>query len=91
VVGNQAIAFKGSAGDAIVYPSTALHEVVPVRSGQRLVSITFIESFVPDQHQRTQIYELNEVAALEGLTMKWESRVRLDVVRQNLLRMWSTT
>ena len=91
VVGNQAIAFKGSAGEAIVYPSTALHEVVPVRSGQRLVSITFIESFVPDQHQRTQIYELNEIAALEGLTMKWESRVRLDVVRQNLLRMWSTT
>jgi len=33
----------------------------------------------------------NEVAALEGMTMKWESRVRLDVVRQNLLRMWSTT
>ena len=91
VVGNQAIAFKGAAGEAIVYPSTALHEVVPVRSGQRLVSITFIESFVADQHRRTQIYELNEIAALEGLTMKWESRVRLDVVRQNLLRMWSTT
>jgi PKHD-type hydroxylase len=91
VVGNQAIAFKGAAGDAVVYPSTALHEVVPVRSGQRLVSITFIESFVSDQHQRTQIYELNEIAALEGLAMKWENRVRLDVVRQNLLRMWSTT
>jgi PKHD-type hydroxylase len=89
VVGNQAIAFKGQAGEALVYPSTALHEVVPVRSGQRLVSITFIESFVPDQHQRTQVYELNEIAALEGLTMKWENRVRLDVVRQNLLRMWS--
>ena len=27
----------------------------------------------------------------KGLTMKWESRVRLDVVRQNLIRMWSTT
>ncbi len=33
----------------------------------------------------------NEIAALEGLSMKWENRVRLDVVRQNLLRMWSTT
>jgi hypothetical protein len=54
-------------------PSTTLHEVVPVRSGQRLVSITFIESFIADQHQRTQVYELNEIAALEGL-MKWESR-----------------
>ena len=91
VLGNQAIAFKGAPGDAIVYPSTALHEVVPVRSGQRLVSITFVESHIADQHKRTQVYELNEIAAMEGLSMKWESRVRLDVVRQNLLRMWSTT
>ena len=89
VVGNQAIAFKGAPGDAIVYPSTTLHEVVPVRSGERLVSITFIESFIADQHKRTQVYELNEIAALEGLSMRWENRVRLDVVRQNLLRMWS--
>ena len=90
-MGNLAIPIKSAAGEAIVYPSTALHEVVPVRSGQRLVSITFIESLIADQHQRTQVYELNEIAALEGLTMKWENRVRLDVVRQNLLRMWSTT
>ena len=67
-----------------------LHEVIPVRSGERLVSITFIESCIADQHQRTQVYELNEIAALEGLSMKWENRVRLDVVRQNLMRMWST-
>ncbi len=91
VVGNQAIAFKADAGDAIVYPSTTLHEVVPVRSGQRLVSITFIESLIADQHQRAQVFELNEIAALEGNNMQWESRVRLDVVRQNLLRMWSST
>jgi len=90
-MGNLAIPIKSAAGEAIVYPSTALHEVVPVRSGQRLVSITFIESLIADQHQRTQVYELNEIAALEGLAMKWENRVRLDVVRQNLLRMWSTT
>jgi PKHD-type hydroxylase len=91
VAGNQTLAFKDAAGDAIVYPSTTLHEVAPVRSGQRLVSITFIESYIADQHQRNQVYELNEIAALEGNNMRWESRVRLDVVRQNLLRMWSTT
>lgn len=91
VVGNQAIAFKGDAGDVMLYPSTTLHEVVPVVSGERLVSITFIESYIADTHQRMQVYELNELAALEGGTMKWENRVRLDVVRQNLMRMWSTT
>jgi PKHD-type hydroxylase len=65
--------------------------VVPVRAGQRLVSITFVESFIADAHRRTQVYELNEIAALEGNTMRWESRVRLDFVRQNLMRMWSET
>ena len=91
VAGNQAIAFKGNPGEAIIYPSTTLHEVMPVTAGQRLVSITFIESLIADLHQRTQVYELNEIAALEGNTLKWESRVRLDVVRQNLMRMWSNT
>ena len=90
-IGNQSLPFKEAPGTALVYPSTTLHEVVPVRAGQRLVSITFIESFVADQHQRMQVYELNEIAALEGNTMRWESRVRLDVVRQNLMRMWSET
>ena len=62
-----------------------------MRSGQRLVSITFIESFIADQHARMQVYELNEIAALEGMRMNPESRVRLDVVRQNLMRMWTST
>ncbi len=89
-IGTRTLAFKGEPGDAIVYPSTTMHEVKPVRSGQRLVAITFMESLIADQHQRLQLYELNEVAALEGLNMSWENRVRLDVVRQNLMRMWAT-
>jgi PKHD-type hydroxylase len=88
-LGAKPTMFKGVPGSAVVYPSTTLHEVRPVRSGARLVSITFIESIVPDQTQRNLIYELNEVGALEGLKMQWESRVRLEAVRQNLLRMWS--
>jgi PKHD-type hydroxylase len=90
ILGNQTLNFKGAPGEAIVYPSTTLHEVTPVRSGQRLVGITFIESLVADQHQRMQIYNLNEVAALEGETMQWENRVRLQIVCQNLMRMWSS-
>lgn len=89
-LGGRPSLFKGAPGSAIVYPSTTLHEVRPVRSGARLVSLTFIESFVPDQVRRNLLYELNEVGALEGLKMQWESRVRLEAVRQNLLRMWSS-
>jgi PKHD-type hydroxylase len=90
VAGNQTFAFKGEAGDAIVYPSTSLHEVAPVRFGQRLVSITFIESLVADAHLRGMLYEVNEIAAIEGNNMNWESRVRLDVLRHNLMRMWAS-
>jgi PKHD-type hydroxylase len=88
-LGTKPVVIKGEAGSLIVYPSTQLHEVTPVRRGQRLVSITFIESLIPDEFLRTQIYELNEVAALEGLKMDWSNRVRLEAVRNNLLRLWS--
>ena len=88
-LGAKPAVFKGEAGSVIVYPSTQLHEVAPVRRGQRLVSITFIESLIPDEFQRTQLYELSEVAALEGLKMEWNNRVRLEAVKNNLLRLWS--
>lgn len=88
-LGTRPVVAKGPPGAAIVYPSSMVHEVRPVRSGTRLVSITFIESLIADEHQRTQLYELGEVSALEGLNMRWENRVRLEAVRQNLMRMWS--
>jgi PKHD-type hydroxylase len=88
-LGNRPIAAKGASGDAIIYPSTLVHEVRPVTAGMRLVSITFIDSVIADEHRRTQLYELNEVAALEGGNMRWENRVRLEAVRYNLTRMWS--
>src|SRR5437868_6312583 len=88
-LGTKPVVIKGEPGSVVIYPSTQLHEVTPVRRGQRLVSITFIESLIPDDFLRTQLYELNEVAALEGLKMEWSNRVRLEAVRNNLLRLWS--
>jgi PKHD-type hydroxylase len=88
-LGSRPIAVKGPAGSAVVYPSTTIHEVQPVRSGQRLVAITFIESQIVDEKKRDLLYTLNEVVALEGLGMQWENRVRLEHVRQSLHRMWS--
>lgn len=88
-LGIKPIVIKGAPGSCILYPSTTLHEVVPVKSGVRLVSITFIESLVADETKRNILYELNEVGAIEGLKMQWESRVRFEAARQNLLRMWS--
>src|SRR6185437_12827367 len=90
-LGTRPVPIKGRPGEAFVYPSSLLHEVRPVRSGERLVSITFIESLIPDEQNRNALYELNEVAALEGLKMDWVNRVRLGVVIQNLLRQWSVS
>jgi hypothetical protein len=71
-IGNVAIPFKGAAGEAIVYPSTTLHEVVPVRAGERLVSITCIESHIPSSCGEG-VSDL-DIAALEGLTMMGKPR-----------------
>ena len=87
--GTRPVAIKGAPGSVVIYPSTNLHEVTPVRRGQRLVAITFIESRVPDEFQRNQLYELSRIAEVEGPTMSWDYRVRLDVVRNNLIRMWT--
>jgi PKHD-type hydroxylase len=88
-IGTRPVVIKGQPGEAFVYPSTLLHEVRPVSHGQRLVSITFIESLVPDERERTALYELKEVLALEGLKMDWVNRVRMEVTLNNLIRLWS--
>jgi PKHD-type hydroxylase len=88
-LGVRALPLKAAPGSAILYPSTTLHEVAPVRSGQRLVSLTFIESEIPDEQERAMLFELGEISALEGNNMNVVTRMRLEVVRQNLTRKWS--
>ncbi len=88
-LGVRALPLKAEPGSAILYPSTTLHEVAPVRAGVRLVSLTFIESQIPDEQERAMLYELGEINALEGANMNWLNRMRLEVVRQNLTRKWS--
>jgi PKHD-type hydroxylase len=88
-LGSHRIEVKGQAGSAIIYPSNTLHEVRPVRSGERLVGLTFIESRIRDTEKRDLLYTLNEVAALEGLGMQPENFSRIQHVQMNLLRMWA--
>jgi PKHD-type hydroxylase len=88
-LGNERHSFKGEPGSMIVYPSTTLHEVAPVTSGQRLSMFTFMESTIPNQMNRELLYALNEVSALEGFNIAWENRTRLQFVIANLHRMWA--
>lgn len=88
-LGSETTRIAGKPGSAVFYPSTTIHEVTPVTSGERLVLITFIESYVPDQLQRDLLYTLREVRALEGLKMEWRNQIQLEYVIANLQRMWS--
>jgi PKHD-type hydroxylase len=87
-LGDGDLRFKLRPGEAIVYPSDTFHEVEPVTRGERLVAITFVQSRVPDPFRRNLLFELNEVAALEGLNMDPQNFGRLQLVQQNLLRYW---
>lgn len=87
-LGTRDMRFKGPRGSAIVYPSSTLHEVERVTRGERFVAITFIQSRVADTFQRELLYDLNEVAALEGLRMQPENFTRLQLIQSSLLRIW---
>jgi PKHD-type hydroxylase len=89
LLGTRAVTFKGAPGSAIIYPSNTLHQVIPVTRGQRIAAISFIESDVPDINQRDLLYELNEIAALEGSSMAFENYSRLQRIQYGLRRMWS--
>ena len=89
-LGDEVVGVKGKPGSAIFYPSTTLHQVNAVSAGERLVMLTFIESAIADPQQRELLYALEEVRAREGLKIDWSSRVRLEFVRENLIRMWKS-
>lgn len=89
-LGSPDLRLKGKPGQAVFYPSTTLHQVEPVISGERLVMITFIESQVADQMKRDLLHWLGEIRALEASKMDWRNRTRLEYVIANLHRMWAS-
>lgn len=87
-LGTADIFVRMPAGGIVLYPSSTLHEVTPVTRGERLVGLTFIQSRIANSEHREWLYELNEVAALEGLKMQQQNFTRLQRVQFNLLRIW---
>jgi PKHD-type hydroxylase len=81
---------KLAAGDAVIYPSSSLHRVESVTQGERLVCLTWIQSYVKDAQRRELLYELN-LAREELMRTAPETTTTgyLDKSYANLLRMWS--
>jgi PKHD-type hydroxylase len=83
---------KLPAGDAIVYPSTSIHEVQPVTSGERVASFLWVQSMVRDDWKRAMLYELDtNIQALRAKHGDGPELVGLTGHYHNLLRRWAET
>jgi PKHD-type hydroxylase len=89
-VGSQPERLKLPAGHAAIYPSSFLHQVTDVTAGERLVAVTWIQSYVRDIEQRRILADLVLVRGrLEQLA---PSAAETDLsyrIRANLMRMWA--
>ena len=77
------------AGQALVYPSTLLHRVEPVRRGERLVVVGWLQSRVRAAAQRELLFEL-DTARRTLFQQQGKSEV-FDLLCRcyaNLLRQW---
>ena len=82
-------AFKLAAGSLIAYPSTSLHRVEPVRSGERWAAVGWARSLLRDPAQRELLFDLDR--ARMGLFAREGKSAEFDLLAKcsaNLLRRW---
>jgi PKHD-type hydroxylase len=83
-------AFKPEAGSLVLYPSSSLHRVEPVRSGARLVAIGWVQSLVRDPAQRELLFTLDSARRAlferEGKSREFD---QISLCVANLMRMWA--
>ena len=80
--------FKLNGGEIVIYPSTYLHGVSEVKSGERLVCVGWIESYVKSVEEREYLFDLD--AGARGLLAKHGRSEELDIIFKsysNLLRV----
>ena len=82
---------KLAAGSLVVYPSGSIHQVEPVKKGQRLACYMFMQSLVKDVESRRHLFEMDK--ALMALRERYgdddADLVRLTGLYHNLVRRWS--
>jgi PKHD-type hydroxylase len=81
---------KPAAGDLVLYPSTTLHEVRPVTSGERIVCVGWIESSIRDAAAREILFDLENLRATLATQHAPQSPEMLTLSKTvaNLLRLW---
>ncbi len=82
---------KPDAGDVVLYPASSIHRVEPVRQGERMVCLGWMQSHVRDPAQREVLFDLETVRADVAASAAAGPRVllTLDKTIANLLRHWA--
>ncbi len=88
--GSQSI--KLPAGDAVLYPSTSLHRVMPVTDGVRTACFFWIESMVREDQNRRILFDMDvAILNLRQTIGDTPPVVSLTASYHNLLRLWAIT
>ena len=84
--------FKQEAGSIVVYPSSTLHWVEPVKRGVRLVAVSWVQSLIREPSQREILYDLERarrtIFEQQGKTPTFDLITKSHA---NLLRRWAET
>jgi PKHD-type hydroxylase len=76
-------------GAMVLYPSTTLHRVEPVSSGERLAVAGWVRSLIRSAEQREILFDLDTaIAQLNRAGVERAALDRLMKSRSNLLRRW---
>jgi PKHD-type hydroxylase len=81
--------YKPQAGSLVLYPSSSLHRVEPVRRGTRLAAVSWVQSLVRDPAQRELLFTLDtarrSLFEREGKSQEFD---QISLCLANLMRMW---
>ena len=80
--------FKLNSGEILIYPSTYLHSVEEIKSGERLVCVGWIESYVKSIEEREYLFDID--AGARSLLSRYGRSDDLDLIFKsysNLLRL----
>lgn len=80
---------KGEQGGVFLYPSTSLHRVQEVTSGNRIAIVGWVKSRIKHPHQREILFDLEQsLSDLGDDNSQRETYMRLLGVKNRLLREW---
>ncbi|MBB4844640.1 PKHD-type hydroxylase [Paucibacter oligotrophus] len=81
---------KLPAGDLVLYPSSSLHQVMPVTAGVRVCAFFWSQSMVRDDGRRAMLFELDQtIQRLRASLGETPDTVALAGHYHNLLRQWA--